>query len=54
MAKKFDGNSHKQNFRPTSSDWELIAALRTKLGLEFANIVRLAIRTLAQKEGVEQ
>lgn len=51
---RWPNNNHKQNFRPTSSDWELIAALRTKLGLEFANIVRLAIRTLAQKEGVEQ
>ena len=54
MAKRYDGNQHKQNFRPTETDWQLISKLRNKLGLEFANIVRLAIRKLAENEGVAQ
>jgi hypothetical protein len=51
MAKTFDGNMHKQNFRPSADDWTLLKKLEAKLGVRFANIVRLAIRTLAQKEG---
>jgi hypothetical protein len=54
MARKYDGNLHKQNFRPSESDWQLIAKLRAKLGLEFANIVRIALRKLAENEGISQ
>jgi hypothetical protein len=53
MGKTFNGAQHKQNFNPSQSDWELLRKLQAKLGVRFANIVRLAIRTLAQKEGVQ-
>jgi len=52
MVTKFNGSQHKQNFNPSQHDWLLLKKLESKLGLKFANIVRLAIRTLAQKEGV--
>jgi hypothetical protein len=47
---RFDGNQHKQNFRPTEEDWALLTKLKIKLGLEFAGIVKLALRSLAEKE----
>ena len=53
MAKQFNGAQHKQNFNPSHADWELLKKLQAKLGVKFANIVRLAIRTLAQKEDVQ-
>lgn len=50
--KKFSSTNHKQNFNPSEEDWTLLKKLEAKLGVRFSNIVRLAIRTLAQKEGV--
>jgi hypothetical protein len=53
MKRKFNGAMHKQNFNPSEADWALLSKLTDKLGLKFSNIVRLAIRTLAQKEDVQ-
>lgn len=52
MPKQFNGDKHKQNFRPNEKDWTLITKLGSKLGLKFSNIVRLALRLLAEKEGL--
>lgn len=48
----FNGDAHKQNFRPTQADWDLLKKLEAKMGIRFANIVRLAIRRLAQQENI--
>ena len=42
----------KINLRATPDDQKIIVALRKALGVDTAQIVRLAIRALATKEGV--
>jgi hypothetical protein len=42
----------KINVRPTPEDQKLVAALHRKLGVDTSQIVRLALRALAIKEGV--
>lgn len=39
--------------RLTDEDRKLVAVLRKKLGVEISQIVRLALRALATKEGVQ-
>ena len=39
-------------FRTTPEDRKIIERLRKELGLDMTNVIRLSIRTLAQKEGV--
>jgi len=40
------------NIRPTTEDVKIFAALRRKLGVDNSQLIRLAIRVLATKEGV--
>ena len=40
------------SIRPTAEDEKLIGLLHRKLGVDTSQIFRLAIRTLATKEGV--
>jgi len=39
--------------RPTPADWELIKELREKTGLATASLLRLALRRLAESEGLK-
>ena len=39
--------------RPTHDDLALVAALRKKLGVEKSQLLRLGLRALATKEGVQ-
>jgi len=41
-----------KTLKPTSEDLKLIKALEKKLGLNYSHIVRLALRRLAEAEGV--
>lgn len=43
-----------RNFRPTEDDEKLIKALMEKLGLNFVSVIRLAIRRLAEQEGINR
>lgn len=40
------------SWRPTEADLELLDKLENKLGLRKVNIIRLAIRRLAEAEGI--
>ena len=42
-----------KTLRLEPSTWRLITALMDKLGLNFPSIVRLAVRRLAEQEGIE-
>jgi len=42
----------KINIRPTPEDQKILGALHRKLGVDTSQIFRLAIRSLAAKEGV--
>jgi hypothetical protein len=42
----------KINIRPTPEDQKIVGALHRKLGVDTSQIFRLAIRVLAEKEGV--
>jgi hypothetical protein len=53
MVKKFSSAQHKQNFAPSQDDWNLIQKLQAKLGLKFSDIVRLALRRLAEMEELD-
>lgn len=44
--------SPKLSVRPTDDDMRLVNALRKKLGVDVSQILRLALRALASKEGV--
>jgi hypothetical protein len=46
------GNPVKISIRPTPEDVRLVGLLHKKLGVDTAQIFRLAIRALATKEGV--
>ena len=39
-------------FRPTEDDWELIERLQARTALTVAGLIRLALRKLAQSEGL--
>lgn len=45
-------NSPNITIRPTAQDRKIIGMLHKKLGVDTSQIFRLAIRVLAQKEGV--
>jgi antitoxin component of RelBE/YafQ-DinJ toxin-antitoxin module len=49
MPKK---NSPNITIRPTDEDRKLIAAFRKRLGVDVSQIIRLALRALAAKEGM--
>ena len=39
--------------RPTAEDFSIAQRLRAKLGVDYAQIIRLALRKLAEHEGVK-
>ena len=50
MAKK---KADQLAVRPTPEDWKLVEALRAKTGLANASLIRLALRRLAEAEGLK-
>lgn len=50
MAKKTKPGPKMISWRATSQDRELIAALSAKMGVNASNIVRLALRELAERQ----
>jgi hypothetical protein len=39
-------------FRPTEDDWVLLRRLRKKCGVNPTNVIRIAIRLLAEQKGI--
>lgn len=49
---KRQASSQKISVRPTADDSKIVGALRKKLGVDVSQILRLALRALAEKEGL--